>query len=109
MEQIGFRLDDQKKVPYARTEYRLLQIVEGLCDQDLFLEPHTPLDDYMFPPPRTGADKDRNIEDVPRLALLKRKCVKWVDEYALYSLFFLLVAITNMQLRLLIRMRNHIK
>ena len=81
MEQVGFRMDNEKRVPFARTEYRLLQIIEGLCDMDLFLSPHHPIDEISFPPPRTGADK-KDIEEIPKYHALKRKCYKFIDSYA---------------------------
>ncbi len=52
-DQVGFRIDPNKVqfVPRARTEHRLLEIFEQLCDKKLFTKPLAPLDSDETPTP----------------------------------------------------------
>eukprot|EP00455_Lapot_gusevi_P044612 TRINITY_DN559_c0_g1_i1.p2 TRINITY_DN559_c0_g1~~TRINITY_DN559_c0_g1_i1.p2 ORF type:complete len:158 (+),score=57.73 TRINITY_DN559_c0_g1_i1:72-545(+) len=50
-EQVGFRIDNQKRVPYARTEYRIMEVLDRVCGHELPTVPSLPLDSTELPMP----------------------------------------------------------
>lgn len=63
------RIDGKKtKVPYARSEFRLLQIMENVCDErPLSARPHLPPDSDAAPPEVRGASTKRVVDACHRL------------------------------------------